>query len=828
MCRSSVPVSEYEVADRIPTDNDYKPCAIITLGEEALEWHQMSSDSDSEYDYDDGLSDGEVVESWVGVGEDLGQKVEAEIDEEEAVIGSGYSKSSSSSDSDEDYTVPYQRKRGGGSGRGRGRRGRGGGADSRTSGTSPATRPVGRPRLTHNTESSVSTKNSSSTALSAPPPLVSPQARPPSLIKAEPYSQDPSVLVAPKFNTSNSQNITKVGVVQGADKFVKREPPPLVKKSDEFGASGQPVVAGGGGSRQPRFILPSPSSLGVGGESLAPGGNLSSAPSAPVKRRPGRPRKDQSVALSTNHTQRTSRVHHLSHGRGGGRGRGSRGGAIIGLASNTPAASGKLKVTQYEFQEQRQQQQSLVSAGQGVFLTTPTNHAPSPSATTPTQFQPLILQPGTNTALQPNIVTPLQIVSTGQGALPTPIIQNIPTVPQGNVIYLQSSVPQQEQSPQYITKDGQLYQILTPTTAPTLGDGTKKLSVIMQPTAAGAQPTYVQASDIGNLQYITQLDGPPPPQSTSSSSSSSSSLDVNATYKNVEESLNRKFELVRQRMTIMQLDGTQPPGSGTTSTTASSTASTTTTTTTMLTTTRTASSATAAEGKCPSKARLRGSSDLLQTYFDRVPQYSKLGGNSSIVGREQSVGEHCELSSRISHARSGGPRGRKVGSQSKGERSQRGKSKRGRPSRLAKAVDSVDIPSVTQIRGSVSPVAPLSPGAEGFTLSAAKSQRGKSKRGRPSRLAKAVDSVDIPSVTQIRGSVSPVAPLSPGAEGFTLSAASEVYETGASGDLEISKVHTANNTCAETSVHVSETPGSSGHILKVSDSKREGVLVGEF
>jgi len=553
--RCSVPSCEYLVADYIPTDIDPKASAIITLGEEALEWHQMSSEeSDSDYDYDDEyMSDGEVMESegggvaWgnSGGGGAGGRSVVKEEVDEEAVLGSCYSKSSSSSDSDEDYTVPYQRKRGGGSGRGRGRRGRGGGAgsDSRVTASSPVTpRSVGRPRSTPNLEPKPSVPPSSSVVVSAPPPLIASQLGPPTLIKSNPNQT--SQIPLPTSTNSLVQPV-KVGVVQGSDRSIKRDPPPLVRKPNNLittQAQGKMATSTAGG-RQPRFILPSP---GVGGESLVPGGTLTTTPPPPVRRRPGRPRKDQSVTFSSSQTQRTSRVvHQLGQGRGRGRGRG-RGVGMMGVATNTPAASGKIKVTQYEFQEHRHRQQQQSIANQGVYFTTPANHTSST-----TQFQPILLQPGSNAALHSSIVTPLQIVSTTQ-APPTPLqVQTLPTVSPGSVIYLQNSSPQLEQSPQYITKDGQLYQILAPSSATALpGDQIKKPSVIMQPSAA--PPTYIQASDIGSIQYVTQLDGPPPPLSNSSSSN------LNNSDQEGGEDLKRRFELVRQKMANTQLDGIHP------------------------------------------------------------------------------------------------------------------------------------------------------------------------------------------------------------------------------------------------------------------------------
>lgn len=96
-----------------------------------------------------------------------------------------------------------------------------------------------------------------------------------------------------------------------------------------------------------------------------------------------------------------------------------------------------------------------------------------------------------------------------------------------------------------------MYQLVTPAASTgglrELGDGTKKISVIMQPSAGG-QATYVQMNEVGGYHYVTQLDGPPPPVSCTGSVSEGE-----------REELRRKFETVRQRVAIMQLDGPSPP-----------------------------------------------------------------------------------------------------------------------------------------------------------------------------------------------------------------------------------------------------------------------------
>ena len=104
---------EFIIANDIPTDVDPQPSAIIQLGEEALQWQRMYSDSEGESDYNPD-------------GEDISRQFE-------------FQSNSSASDSDEDYTCSFstgKKKRGPKpgvkygekmtSGRGMSRRGRGG------------------------------------------------------------------------------------------------------------------------------------------------------------------------------------------------------------------------------------------------------------------------------------------------------------------------------------------------------------------------------------------------------------------------------------------------------------------------------------------------------------------------------------------------------------------------------------------------------------------------------------------------------------------------------------------------------------------------------
>ena len=81
-----IPLSEYHIFDDIPTDETHIPRTVIYLGEEALTWQRMSSDSESEGDY------------------------HPELIYDEDNFG-GYRSSNSMSDSDDDYMYGASKKK---------------------------------------------------------------------------------------------------------------------------------------------------------------------------------------------------------------------------------------------------------------------------------------------------------------------------------------------------------------------------------------------------------------------------------------------------------------------------------------------------------------------------------------------------------------------------------------------------------------------------------------------------------------------------------------------------------------------------------------------
>ena len=553
------------VVDRIPTDVNSKASTVITLGEDALQWQQMYS-NDSDTDNEDEEEDDYLTEvDGVGGEAEVGGGGYGKPEEEEGAFDNYFSHSSSS-DSDEDYTVPYQRKRRGGKTsetRGRGRRGRGAEIKVASSHTHPPPSSLTRPMAVSHVDSSADIKTLATNFL-PPPPLVSTQC-PPFLIKAQQDSISPRLgrnfYHGPSRGRGSSSNthiqpppaliMPEMCVVKSENSLLKPKIPPLMRKQVEPIETQQLQKTIRIVKAHPQIVIPSPNMVGVGGESLSPGGIISvprnippTPPLAPVKRRPGRPKKDHSVVVNANlPPQKTLHTINVSQGRGGrgGRGRGA------GVVQPGRASCRSVRARPFDFQSLQEQHQAPVTVNQGVYLAQPNHTATtspsSSSAGTPSQFQSLILQSPTNSTVHSNIITPLQIVPAVQANTNPVQVQTFSTVPQGGLIYLQGVAPQQTQdpSPTYVTKGNQMYQILTPTASAgrpaAMGDGTKKISVIMQ-SPTGCQATYVQRGDVGGYQYVTQLDGPQPPVSCD---------------RGVQRGEVRGYQYVTQ------LDGPQPP-----------------------------------------------------------------------------------------------------------------------------------------------------------------------------------------------------------------------------------------------------------------------------
>lgn len=464
---------EFTIADDVPTDVDPKPSAIIQLGEEALQWQKMYSDSEGESDYN---PDGEDVG---------GRHLE-------------YQSNSSASDSDEDFTCSFtttvKKKRGpkpgtkygerASSGRGGiSRRGRGGGRTGEPKDVPLLVRP---PEDVHSYITNLQpppllVKQEDVAMEQASPYKIQKTTRvPPALIKTENISNQSTYDINEEFDRLtnvgvSSSHISSKPHIQPPPSLVMptpqlREPPPLVKKEEEP-------------SRYPHIMLPSASDQGVVPQRtlLPKEGVMQSTPpppppAAPAPRRPGRPRKDQS---NTSHggLKTSSKTVRLGSSKTNYK-------PSKSLKGQSTSYSAKgMKMTQYEFQsvsmatsQQQQQQQQ---------------HVVNPSSNTPVQVSNL-----------QNVVTPLQIIPAGSLHYP-----NIGGVPSGSVLYVQGApqgvalaAPQgNDMSSTYITQDGNTYQLVQASPAQ-LGadDNAQKVSVIMHPGTAGG------------IQYITQLDGPPP------------------------------------------------------------------------------------------------------------------------------------------------------------------------------------------------------------------------------------------------------------------------------------------------------------------------------
>ena len=235
----------------------------------------------------------------------------------------------------------------------------------------------------------------------------------------------------------------------------------------------------------------------------------------PKPRRPGRPRKDQSVTLSTGlrTSAKTVRLEGGSGG-GGGRGRGGsstrahyrsgRGGGRAGQNSSQSTKKG-MKMTQYEFENVSSSPFSSSLVGGGLPQALQQQQVQQQQAV---QQQPQLFQLGSGTAgvaqsLQ-SLVTPLQIIPaasipgyhsvSGGGML---LLQNAPqgvtlaAAPSGNDVVVPTTL-----------LGGNTYQLVqaAPMIATDQGENAQKVSVIMHPTAGVGTP----------VQYIAQFDGPPP------------------------------------------------------------------------------------------------------------------------------------------------------------------------------------------------------------------------------------------------------------------------------------------------------------------------------
>ncbi len=290
------------------------------------------------------------------------------------------------------------------------------------------------------------------------------------------------------------------------------------------------------------------STVSVDGGGRGRGGGGQQPPHKP--RRPGRPRKDQSVTLSTG-LRTSAKTVRLGGGGGGGaegggaggggRGRGGstarahyrsgRGGGRVGQNSSQSTKKG-MKMTQYEFENVTSSPFPPSLVGTGAIPQALQQQQQQVQQQVAQQQQPQLFQLGSGTAgvaqnLQ-SLVTPLQIIPaasipgyhgiSGGGML---LLQNTPqgvtlaAPPSGNDVVAPTTL-----------LGGNTYQLVqaAPMIATDQGENAQKVSVIMHPTAGVGTP----------VQYIAQFDGPPPKGKSSKAPQS-------------RKDLHKKFEKERKK-----------------------------------------------------------------------------------------------------------------------------------------------------------------------------------------------------------------------------------------------------------------------------------------
>lgn len=538
--RSSMSSNEYVVADSVPTDTDPEPSATITLGEEALQWQTLESESESD-------------EEYVGEGLEVGRALQG-VDEGQL---DGYlSTASSVSDSDEEFILPYYRRRGTRGGRG-GRRGRsgmttGGGGMADAKPETVASRP-----MVNSTEDIGYGTPYPTTAL--PPPLLSKvegarmlvKAGGPSLIKAHRKDGGGMMVVGGSGVRSGSTTpcATHIQPPPGLimpSSLPRRQPPPLVKKGGEPGhlpiqpkvyhpkivLPGSDVEGGAHNAVNSFRSAPSPSFVTAGASGGVAKVTSSPAVAARGKRRPGRPRKDQSAIVVNAQAKAKKTAHTVPYGLNKPHPKPQSCKSSRGQSS---ALMKGMKLLQYDYQSQ-QQSNAVASGGQGMVMSSPVSQQHMVASPTSQQYQPLILSSGAASTLP---MTPLQIIPTAAAAHQATYATS---VPQGGLVWAAPSMAQEQ--PTYVTNDGQLYQLIQPARSME-DDNAKKMSVIMQPQASAGGTSFVQAGEVGGFHYVTQLDGIPP----------------NVVHTGTRGELQRKFRRLRQAVAIQQLDGLVP-GSG--------------------------------------------------------------------------------------------------------------------------------------------------------------------------------------------------------------------------------------------------------------------------
>ena len=453
-----VPLSEYHIYENIPTDDVSKPSTIIQLGEEALTWQRMSSDSETEGEYNS-----------------------TELIFEEEVFG-GYRSSNSLSDSDDDYMYGASKKK------------QKHKSNGPTLGVRSAAPRRGRPPKNRDIKDdvyepiSMESLPSTFNRDSLPPPLLAEAEQKPALPQMPPLIKTPDATSEEKslepYTTSFYKATSHVQPPPGLILPVKSEhsarhssnklpePPPLLKNSNASDVTDYPHI-----------VLPSNSPSSPSWTTTQTTGPTHTAPALGRPGRPGRPPRSKTGGAKDKKATTVRTGSTTAHFRSS---RGSKG------QSSSYSTKG-MKMTQYEFS----------SSSSSMSSHSITNSSPSQSS---------MVTYGTPSSLQ-NIVAPIQII---QG-IPTNSVQvqGYQSVQPGGMMLMQGTRPlgleyAPQQSPSYITQDGQTYQIIQAQpqhlTMSDAGDNSQKVSVIMQPSAA----TYTTQTTAGGIQYLTQLDGPPP------------------------------------------------------------------------------------------------------------------------------------------------------------------------------------------------------------------------------------------------------------------------------------------------------------------------------
>lgn len=548
-----IPLSEYCIYNDIPTDKAHYPSAVILLGEEALSWQRMSSDSDSDGEY------------------------QTDRDYEDPFGFGGYKSNNSVSDSDEDFMCSLTKKKGksnlsivvtpssrtGGAKRGRGLKKEAkelqaelppplesiNPSFSRSNPFPPPLLPTKEDRVDKNnvlmdipavpalvkvlpdfklsedsalnyytcrseTEDGYVTNKYSSdvTHIQPPPALIMP------------------AKVKPEKSTSIHSRNAKLP-----------EPPPLLRNSYSLDSPTSISLS----DNHPHIVLPSDISLPSHllkqpTDSVDWTGSLSLSTSHHSSLDHPSPPSPSSLTASPKRLGRPPKSRPTGSQQPGKKSATLRPGSTTAHFKPSKSTKGHtssysvkgMKMTRYEFQPTHSPDGGDVQMQ--PFTTTQHIHDPTPHT------QPAIMSP-----VASNIVSPVQIIQRASGNPQQ--VQSYQAIQPGSVLLMQGTrpygvdySPQQQISPSYITQDGQTYQIVQTQsqhyTSPDHTDNSQKVSVIMQP-GVSSSGGFIRSTGVGGIQYITQLDGPPPPPGKSNKKGNSGTT---GTLKETFEQARRK------------------------------------------------------------------------------------------------------------------------------------------------------------------------------------------------------------------------------------------------------------------------------------------------